>query len=196
MQIKQWFFIGIFFFFSISSQAQGFHFGVRAGVDMINSKASVPVNSFVVNHKSAMSFNVNALLGYQLNDQWSITIEPGFIRKGWKEVYVDKDKVIDFNYWQVPVLVEYHITDKFGIAAGPDFGFYSKRSKYDLWNSFELSGVLGLNYSLTEHVSTQLRFGYALTPSMSANATDVDGKTVGDYTEHTNYLQLSLAYRL
>ena len=197
MQFKQWSFIGIFFFISSSVWAQGFNFGVKAGVDMVSNHIHFKKNeSFTpISVKPIIGFNVNAILNYRLSEEIGITLEPGYIQKGWTAKHRNIEKII-FNYWQLPILVDYHLSEKWALSIGPEVAFYKKKYQHDPREALELGGVLGVNYRISEHFATGLRAGSAILPSLSLNLTDINGNDIGKYKEYNQYLQLSLEYWL
>ncbi len=195
MRLRQLFIVGIFFFATHAVWAQGFSFGVKTGIDLVRISAHLksagePVD---VGHPDpAIGFNINAIIEYRMANKFGVTIEPGYIRKGYSKAFShagDADNVVKFNYLQVPVLLDYHVTEKLAISIGPEIGFslddsYVRREKVDL------SAVLGVSYRLVEHFEAGLKIGSAITPSFQAKQF-----SKFTYTEYNQYAQMSIAYR-
>ncbi len=192
MRLRQLFIVGIFFFVTHAVWAQGFSFGVKTGIDLVRISAHLNSSDRLGHPDPAIGFNINAIIEYRMANKFGVTMEPGYIRKGYSKALShsgDADNVVKLNYLQVPILLDYHVTEKLAISIGPEIGFslsdsYFRRKKVDL------SAVLGVNYRLAEHFEAGLKIGSAITPSYQAKPT-----STLTYTEYNQYAQVSIAYR-
>ncbi|HHB79099.1 MAG TPA: PorT family protein [Saprospiraceae bacterium] len=186
---------------SRSGQAQSFHFGLKGGVDLVTaySKASNNI-SFELGHDQSpiLSYNANFVMEYHGVGKIGFTVEPGFIRKGYGFPNFSSEGIhkVYLSYIQVPVLMDYYMSDKFAVSAGMDLGIFVNHLSNDFYENFELSALIGCKYKLSEHFDLGLRYGHGVTPSFKFHFTNANGNTVGQIRDFNQYLQLSIAYIL
>jgi len=137
-----------------------------------------------------------------------LQLELEFIQKGSK---ISQNKVNSqkkyyharLNYLQAPVLVQTslmsRLTGEAGIAGAylvasledtDGGGFLEADPPFD---QFELSGLLGLNYELSEHFIANVRFNYSLLPVRPHPAGQTRWPDLGQYN---NAMLFSLYYRI
>ncbi len=85
----------------------------------------------------------------------------------------DDNVNITLMYLQLPLLVDLYITKKLFVSIGPEFAYLinakakSKDQSADIkdWyeNTFELSGMIGVNYNIFERFDIGLRYSHGLT---------------------------------
>ena len=168
---------------TISAQTAHFETGIRAGA---GSSWFVPQDDL----EFAFSYNISALFKWNINQTMALVANPGYEQKG--NLYFNylvnqggfpigtfrfNDQV---NYLVVPVLFRASFGDKakFFIQAGPSFNFlmssYLKSDFQDvsieqteLFNSFELAGLLGIGATIplseTLLLEFELRGNYGFT---------------------------------
>ncbi len=190
MRLRQLFIVGIFFFATHAVWAQGFSFGVKTGIDLARISAHFKSSDKPGHSDPVIGFNINAIIEYRMANKFGVTMEPGYIRKGYLKDWGNSVTMKIFNYLQVPILLDYHVTEKLAISIGPEIGFsldgpyfFVRREKVDL------SAVLGVSYRLVEHFEAGLKIGSAITPSLQRKS------TYSTYTEYNQYAQVSIAYR-
>ena len=195
---KQVFFSAIFFLFSSVVWAQGLTFGIKAGVDLAKPFIHFKQNeTFKLKEpKPFVGFNLNGIVEYRTSTKFGVTLEPGFIQKGFVNNFGKGDVAVKLNYWQIPLLFDYHTTEKWAVSIGPEIAFFKKISANDLHESVELSGVFGVSYRLVDHFEVGLKVGSAIAPSYNVNFTGVNGADDGKYTEYNQYAQVSIAYKI
>ena len=186
MRLRQLFIVGIFFFVTHAVWAQGFSFGVKTGIDLVRISAHLNSSDKLGHPDPAIGFNINAIIEYRMANKFGVTMEPGYIRKGYRNDLWNT--TVKLNYLQVPILLDYHVTEKLAISIGPEIGF-SLSDSYFRRKKVELSGVLGVSYRLLEHFEAGLKIGSAITPSFQRKF------TYSTYTEYNQYAQMSIAYR-
>lgn len=167
--VKRQFFImikGLVFltllFNSTSLKAQeGFEYGVKFGLnlaDLITDESKISPRP---------TFHLGAELEYRLDNQWGLQTELvynrlGNVRRGTNEAGVKFDNTLALDYINIPVLVNYYISEGLYINAGPQVGFLvradqeetlgfdsTRQSVASKYNSIDFSGVFSVGY-LTE----------------------------------------------
>lgn len=205
----------------LNLQAQKINYGFLAGYDLsypyvgwyeeYGTKLFCPMNSF----------NVNGFVEYRLSETWGIAAEPGYIRKG--GVFKDKEDISDssdhqlrLDYIQLPILANVYFSDRFFISFGPEFaylinkdaGFPSLEEQHSAYykftpfeeSAFEISILMGVNYSITKNIDLGLRYSHGVTPFTEIgwiNPRYPPGYGVMERSNAYNqYLQFIVRYRI
>jgi len=209
MSTKKTFLVfGLMLAIGLAGYAQNVRFGVTAGFDLAETHGTNrALLGAVRTYAPMMAFNVNAYMGYRISETFGISLEPGFIRKG-STVYepsVGKFQMKE-NCIQMPVLAEYYILDKLFISIGPELSYlingyatlrgevYDNSSWYE--NRLELSGVIGVNYRISDHFDIGLRYNHGITYTAQMTLTDLNGQGAGISSEYNQYGQVMVRYRM
>jgi len=116
--------------------------------------------------------------------------------------------VIDMklNYLQLPILADFYFTDKFFVSAGPEFAYMISSQKnvppiatgfIDFTeNAFEISGLIGLNYSISKKVDLGLRYNRGLTKISILQWTDGYGPVIGESKVFNQCFQFLIRYKI
>jgi hypothetical protein len=202
-----WMLLGLLLFSGMKLCAQNFKFGFIAGMDIAKSHLKDKPDIQNLDYYPMISYNLNGYIGYKSSRLWGLTVEPGFIQKGFvfkNEQYGNIRSQI--NYIQLPMLLDIYLTKKICLSAGPEIAYMinaklklkehypgSNTDSYD--KRLELSGIIGLNYKITEKFSANFRYNYGLTYireltqfENSVNSTEIK--------EYNQYFQLSIRYKL
>jgi hypothetical protein len=198
-------------------QAQKFQVGLQTGLDFSNKHISNK-DDFTDEEKvySPLTlFNVNAYLGFKSNSFWGLSIEPGFIRKGGQRndlvlqvgdmlfAYQDVKYISDFI--QLPLLVDFYITDNFFISIGPEFDLFlsSKAKSQDLsfdtsndHDKLDISGGASVSYSITKNFDIRLLYNHSITSSSNMVWVDEIGCVSGTSKQYYQYIQLALRFKI
>ena len=184
-------FLIVYFLFSIavSLSAQRFKAGILVGVVTSQvdgdtyagySKAGVVAGAFVSKKLSPES-------------KWSALFEITYIQKGSRKIpHPDKGDYADYklklNYAEVPILLKYDFafsdslgerTRNFAVLGGVAIGALVKSAEFDAFGQLpagtpfqksDISYVLGLSYSLSEHIDFEARTMYSLVPVRKGGA--------------------------
>lgn len=182
-----------------------FQWGIQAGLGMskIYTKKLNEVNDKV---GSILGFSTNIFLAYNLTQKVSISMEPGFIRKGSVYHFPAADPPqpayktsLQLNYIDLPLLVHFHSVAKWSAYAGPSFSTLVSTNLNiikGLYTKSELSGIIGVNYSICRRFDIGLRYGHGLTKISTIQITDNNGSLGGKYKEYNRYGQLLIRYRI
>ncbi len=113
-------------------------------------------------------------------DVLNLQFEINYAQKGAKSQRKRKDQTLDkfrilLQQIEMPVLLNYCVTNQFSVGGGPSFNLLVHKKIYSPsgelvpiekgdFRFFELGILLGANYSFKEHFGASFRFGYSLTP--------------------------------
>ncbi len=187
--------------------AQDFRAGFLAGVCISQIRLSVDgFEGDPPEYTPEANFNINGYMGYKSSGRWGLSIEPGYIAKGALQENAPNDKSDDirfrFHYVQLSVLADFYIAEKLFASIGPEFALMLKANSiyqdetfdittnYD--NKFEISGLIGINYSVGKMVDLGVRYSHGMTHIASWTFTDVNGTSLGTVKEYNHYFQFLL----
>ena len=164
----------------LNLKAQNINYGFQAGYVYANAHV-IKDNEYATRIFYPMhSFNINGYIEYRFQGVWGIAAEPGYIRKG---SVVDPNTNnfsrfdLQFNCIQLPILANLYLTERFFISFGPEFSFLINKDEnsqhlgqefnYFKFNSFEenaleVSGLIGVNYSISKKIDLGLRYNHSL----------------------------------
>lgn len=173
--------------------AQEIKYGVQAGFDLSSIFMIYKTTdgaSIETDVRYLPTFNANIYVGFPLDDNYTLSFEPGFIRKGMKF----GNYAIPFSYLQVPIGFNYGVNDKFSLTAGPEISYLlsSEINKVFL-KQFDLAVFAGASYDFTDNIEAGARYSNSLNGvwrNKEVEIIDVNGILVTemDYLHH--YFQL------
>lgn len=205
-------------------QAQNFNYGLFAGYVCANAHV-IKNNEYATKLFYPMhSFNVNGFIEYRFPGAWGIAAEPGFIRKG---AVVDGDNHflgrfdLQLNYLQLPIIANLYFTDRSYIIFGPEFAYLMskdgnlpslpdtytpfEKEAYKMFtpfedDTFEISGMIGVNYIIIRKIDIGLRYSHGLTKfsvtSWINHRYPVGQGTMGYSNVYNQYLQFIVRYKI
>ena len=120
---------GLIILSNTNIQAQNLKFGFTSGLDITNTKLSTKPNRINIGNDPfpIVAFNINGVISFKGQKFWGISIEPGFIRKGWKTRGDYYEQKIQLNYIQVPILFDIYVTERIIISTGTEANYLVKR---------------------------------------------------------------------
>ena len=208
----------------LNVQSQNINYGVLAGYVCTDAHV-IKSNEYATKLFSPMhSFNVNGFIEYRFSGAWGIAAEPGFIRKGG---VVDGENHylgsfdLQLNYIQLPILANLYCTDRFYISFGPEFAYLinkdvnlpsqpdwmtpSQKEALKMFtsfeeNAFEISGMIGVNYSIFKKFDIGLRYSHSFTKFSETSWINPRYPTgygnMGYSNVYNQYLQIIVRYRI
>ena len=203
--------VSLLIFMSGVTIAQELQFGGLTGISASKafSKNSSPEIYETDDINPRVSFNVNAFVAYKTSERWGVSVEPGFIQKGFslpvETGTTQGDAKIRLNYIQLPVLAEFYATQKLYFSVGPEFAYllnarYKMQEKTDITdiydNRFEVSGLAGVNYNIYQNFDIGLRYSRGLTKTTGIIFTNSAGEYAGESKEFNQYLQFIVKFKL
>ena len=181
----------------ITIQAQQSRYGFRLGVNYsdidFNDGGSGLINA---DDDARIGFAAGFFATYYLSEKFSIQPELQFSAQGEKTQVVNRDSSsldrLNYNALQLPILLNYHITENLSISVGPQVGLRIwEWERSDDYETFLFSAVGGIGYYVTDNIGIDLRASYGFTDVI---------KTSNECTFNANgvnhYLQLTVSYRL
>jgi hypothetical protein len=190
--------------------AQVFKYGVQAGINLCNPQ--VADKSDYTDERvfyPLLSFGVNGFISVKSSSFIGFSVEPGFIRKGGTRrdvtimtgdiIYQPQDFKYTSDYIQLPLFVDFHITEKLCISTGPEIAYHLKSKAKGLdfnynisdnYNKYELSGSVRLTYSLLDNLDCAITYNHGLTNSSILEWTDVADAIIGTSKVYNQYVQV------
>lgn len=195
------------FQYSVAQESPKIKLGVQAGYDYVDMRVKYPVGfawlDEVLYYKGTHSFNVNTYFRFRGKGKFSISSELGFIQKGCVESMAGTPSSPEYKYRiyyvTLPLLANYNIHEKFSLGLGIDLSYLieAKRNEYDVTDDFksvDISGIIGIDFSILKFMDIALRYGYGFIPSELITFTDNTGNEIGDMKSYNQHLQLSMRY--
>lgn len=178
----------------LSANAQNFKFGLIVGIDLSKSHMIIKTTENTLGKVYPIAaLNLNGFVSFKSSEFWGISVEPGFIQKGGKI----KDKTSDFkylyNYLQLPILGNLFVSKRFYVSIGPEVCYMIKSH---FTRKFELSGLVGINYQLTDKFDIGMKYNHGLTYLYEDKFIDNSGELIQTIREYNQYFQLALRYKI
>lgn len=201
--------IGILLFSGINLSAQRFEVGIAAGFDMANLHlTNSPENNFIHTISPIATFNINGFLSFKNKTFWGLSVEPGFIRKGWSQSFNSNDpkNKLRLYYLQMPVLSDFYLTDRLYLSVGPEISYLiNAKNKYDsntqdiaeYLHRFELSGMAAIGFRMSETMSISFRYSHGLTEiSEDIMWTYPETGSANEAKDYNQYFQVLIKMRI
>ena len=125
--------IAIVALFISSVQSQQISYGVIVGADITNMYLRpVHLANQTGMYAPILSYNLNGFISYKSNFFLGISVEPGIIRKGGVQLFdylnsqsqpVTNQVIASITSMQLPILLDFHLTDRFYISAGVELEY-------------------------------------------------------------------------
>lgn len=166
-------------------QAQGIHFGIKAGTNFSNFNGDLDTDGIT-------SFHAGAVLELNVIPTFSVQAEGLFSSQGATvkdqvnvgEAFVEASEDFNLDYISVPVMAKYYILPKkLSLMAGPQFSFLVNEAEeaFDS-KSFDMAAAGGVELKIIAGLFAQARYTIGLTDVYE----DVDSKNA--------VFQLSVGY--
>lgn len=156
-----------------------------------------------------MSYHIGIAFQPQPSGKLGLVPEILFSSKGFKATNDLGRSTVFLSYINLPILLNYQITQNFSVQLGPEIGYLlAAKSKNEsgtvniksAWdNEFDLGLSLGMTYKLLGNLSSQLRYTYGLTSVIQGGVIISDIDEQGNISEtQVNFqnrtFQLSILY--
>lgn len=148
-----------------------------------------------------LSFLLGGYMNIPLSSRFSMQPELLYANKGGKNLYR--------HYINLPLMLQYKVTDRFKVEAGPEIGyllgtssrfvFGSSIRSYETINEFDLGINIGANYTLTDRLNIGLRYNYGIYDTYEPPQRFSFGSNISelpDYNVQNRSLQLSVGWKL
>lgn len=198
---------------SVGIRAAGFRYGGKIGMSRSNIRMADRVTVHIDadkpdiwRHYFTPKIGVNASVfgEYQIGPEFFLRAEPGYILKG--AGFSDDASKLSLHYLNLPILVKYQVSDRWGIYAGPEFSTLLKanldynglsidmKDFYD--TGVETSVNVGLEFAATDEFQLGLRYNHGLTKVSETVWYDEAGSVLGAVKEYNDYWLLYAAFAI
>lgn len=179
-------------FGSITTSAQTFQLGAKAGANISNyTGGDIKSNSMV-------GFHVGAFLNLGLGKNLSIQPEAIISSQGAKLEQAGNEENFKVTYLNLPVMVKYRFDGGFYLEAGPQFGFKLDSNTpdeglEDFAKSSDVAAAVGLGY----HGASGLGIGARYLAGLTKVGDVVDGENIDFDPDYKNsVIQVSIFFTL
>ena len=189
------------FMFSATAFSQT-GFGIKVG-GMISTKTVGDLNRNLELTKA--SYLGGVFYSIPFSEQLGLQLELLYANKGISE----PDQFLireDLHYLNLPVMLQYAITKRFGVEIGPEIGYLLEQKQIfrsgtqpgsPAQKSFDMAVNLGVNYALVEKVFLSLRYNVGIYDTIKPfNEFFPDRLPQEDPFTGNRTLQFSLGYRI
>lgn len=170
---------------SNSTQAQNIDFGIKTGLNISNINGGEP------SRNNLFGLHAGVFAEIKLNEKFSFQPELLYSMQGSEVGNLLKIKL---DYFSIPLMAKYFVTEKFSLEMGPQLSFlvndkieYNDNSIPDedtTASSFDFGLNLGFGYNISDNFFTQVRYNYGIT-------------TISENPDIKNSIfQISLGYKL
>jgi hypothetical protein len=146
--------------------SQEVRYGVRAALNVSNLDFD-PDATFKNQHRNGFAFG--GFVDYGFSDTASLMVELQWSAEG------GKDESLRADYLQLPILLRLAVSDRLILGAGPQLALKTWENK-DPFATFTFSGVLGLEYMITDEFFVDARFSYGFSNILDEDLSDVTAK--------------------
>jgi hypothetical protein len=197
--MKFWFTIAILVA-SVAAFCQEVTYGLKGGLNLSDIAVSHYINPDAeAKYKMKAGPHAGFFVTVEIADDFLLSSELLYSCKGVKAV----DR-INLHYINLPLLVQYKLTDKFLVEGGPELGYlFSARSRYgnvgNTWNNkLDLGLDVGLKYNFSDAMAAGVRYSFGF--SSVINSVDDGGSNYIPAEEKVMYqnrvLQFSVYWTL
>lgn len=160
--------ITLLLFVSISTLtfSQETKYGVRAGLNISNLDFT-PDADFQNLHRNGFAFG--GFVDYGFTELISLQVELQYSAEGGKADDLKAD------YIQMPLMLRFHLGDKFTIGAGPMASLKTWKNQ-DAFSTFSFSGIGGVEYMITDELFIDARFSYGITNILDEDFEGIEAK--------------------
>lgn len=188
-------------------------FGFKAGINYVNNVYVNTPNGSNGENKYRLGYHAGVFGNIGISNKVFLRPELLFSNKGHKfdgsaTFQPAGDGAVHLNYFNLPLLVEYHLFDRLYLLAGPEFGYLvSAKSKFDsetidiknsFDNDFDFGLATGLSFALNEKFTIDARYTHGLSSIVEPiQLTDNMGNPITNKDEvklQNRAFQLSVSY--
>ena len=199
----------VIFIVLIFAAWQGYSQSINYGFGVGLSSSSLVLDNYPEqNPNYKLGYQFNAMLKYNFNEKFGVSIEPGFANRGAILSSTGySDTKINLNYLILPVTAHYTLFDKFSIFIGPECSYRisakgkTNGEKNDVNSIFDSKidfGVIaGLSYQILEKIDVGIRYNRGFISTIKdIRYTDEHGNDKGEANVFNQGFTLSVAYMI
>ncbi len=215
---KQWMFAILMIFFGwMASQAQSsvsqsnINYGLGGGIGMSHvvwEGIGASLDDLgVLSNDPIVAYGVHGYIGIRPSHRFGLSFEPGYSRRGGKvgllpEV-VPVDATWKMDYIQLPALLDFYVTDRISVSAGPELAWrVNSNAEYlgvvsaSLDQKFSAGILAGIQVAIHDNVEVGVRYHRALTPAASIDLPGIGAWIKPKLSLKNQYVQVMARYRL
>lgn len=141
-------------------------YGVRSGVNISNLDFD-PAPTFDNTHRNGFFFG--GFVDWYVTENTSLITELQYSAEG------AKSKELRADYLQLPVLLQLDLTYKLSVGVGAQANLKTWKYK-DTYDTFTFSGLLGVEYMITDEVFIDARYSYGFSNVIDDRFSDFEAK--------------------
>lgn len=164
--MKKYLLLLIFASFTSVVIAQDIFYGVRGAINVSNLDFD-PDADFKNQHRNGFAFA--GFVDFEFNEKFALRTELQWSAEGGKAEELRAD------YLHLPLLLNISFTDRFAIMVGPQPSLKTWND-YDGFATFAVSGVVGIEYMITDELFIDARAAYGLTNVIDHDLTNLEAK--------------------
>lgn len=164
--MNRYLFAIVFLCFTSVSLSQDIRYGVRGALNISNLDFDPDAN-FENKHRNGFAFG--GFVDFGFTETVSVLTELQWSAEGGKAESLRAD------YIKVPILLRLATSDRLTFGAGPQLALKTWQDN-DGFSTFTFSGVLGVEYMITDELFIDTRLTYGFTDILDEDATDLTAK--------------------
>jgi hypothetical protein len=156
--MRKLFFVSLFVI--AFANAQSVKLGVKVGLNYANLESSKVQTDAITSYHAGLVAEVKVL------DSFSVQPELLYSTQGATYKNAVEEFKNELGYLSIPVVAKFNLNEQFSLELGPQASFLlSERRKFEPndSNTFDFSGVAGLNLKITESIFVNARYVLGLT---------------------------------
>ncbi|RAW01266.1 outer membrane beta-barrel protein [Pseudochryseolinea flava] len=174
-----------------------FNYGLRAGGQFVTARHNDD-SPYTESISWRPSYHAGFFFSYKFSKRISAVADLLYSDKGYSTKYKDGYNNIHITYLSVPLMAQYHVTDKFSILAGGEFDLFLSAHRFNggkkhtgtfYDNPTELSLIGGVAYQFNPRLNLMLRYVHGVT-----NIRGNDLRWIPGFKISNEMFQLSLGY--
>ncbi|WP_299111564.1 porin family protein [uncultured Winogradskyella sp.] len=164
--MKKYLFLLIFVSFTSVGLSQDIFYGIRGALNVSNLDYK-PDAEFSNQHRNGFAFA--GFVDFEFNEKIGLRTELQWSAEGGKAQEIRAD------YIHLPLLLNISFTDRFSFLVGPQPSLKTWKDK-DGFSTFAVSGVIGVEFMLTDELFIDARASYGLTNILDQDLTTFEAK--------------------
>jgi opacity protein-like surface antigen len=164
--MKRYLFAIVFLSFTTIVMSQDIRYGIRGGFNISNLDfdPDAPVEN---QHRNGFAFG--GFVDFGFTEEVSIMTELQWSAEG------GKDETLRADYIKLPILLRVATSQRLTLGVGPQLALKTWQDK-DGFSTFTFSGVVGVEYMITDDLFIDTRLTYGFTNILDQDLTDVKAK--------------------
>lgn len=199
----------LFYFNSISGQ--NFNLGISIGADLTSvnnyTKLSHEVeSSFNLKKETVLNYNLNLIIQKKISNKFGLKVSPGYLRKGYElysEFYSTK---WNYDYVNLPLLIQYYLKENISITLGPEVSYLlklnvvDKESNFNVrkedinLNNFDIALNFGIEYEINKKLGFSMNYSHGLIPFFTEYYLDPGFSLIILSNTYHQYFQFAAKY--